>query len=82
MKDMKDASSWERISSKAWRETNILTRNGVEVGEPCTFIWVYDCGWHIEGHHPYRSTFEFAQNEVNQPIGLLDFYKESGVLPE
>jgi len=65
-------ASWERISSKLWVETNILTRNGVE-GERCTFTWVYNCGWKLKGEHP---------DEAARPIGLLSFYKESGILPK
>ena len=41
--------------------------------------WVYSCGWRIKGTQPYRPRHEF--NNLSQPIGLLCFYKETGILP-
>ena len=51
-----------------------------EVTDHEGFIWVYNCGWRIKGTHPYRPYCEYIN--LNQPIGILDFYKETGVLPK
>ena len=48
--------------------------------EGWTDVWVYDCGWRIKGSHPYRMIF-FGDQLLDQPIGILQFYKESGILP-
>lgn len=42
--------------------------------------WVYNCGWQIKGSHPYRRIF-FGDQILDQPIGILQFYKETGILP-
>ena len=42
--------------------------------------WVYNCGWHIKGEHPYRMIF-FGEQMLNQPIGIGKFYEETGILP-
>ena len=48
--------------------------------EDWTDTWVYDCGWRIKGSHPYRMIF-FGEQILDQPIGILTFYKETGLLP-
>ena len=73
-----EVEKWDRICGDTWRNTSIDGRTGI----PFEMVWVYECGWRVKGHHPYRCFFEFAQNEVIQPVGLLDFYKETGVLPQ
>lgn len=45
-----------------------------------TDVWIYDCGWQIKGSHPYRMIF-FGDQILDQPIGILQFYKETGILP-
>lgn len=49
-----------------------------EVGQ---VVFVYDCGWRIAGSHPYRLCVD-GEEIVWQPIGLLAFFKETGVLPQ
>lgn len=53
--------------------------DGVCVDKYAT-TWVYDCGWRIKGCHPYRSTL-FGDQCLDQPIGILEFYRETGALP-
>ena len=48
--------------------------------EGWTDIWVYDCGWKIKGSHPYRMVL-FGDQILSQPIGILDFFKQTGILP-
>ena len=48
--------------------------------EGWTDVWVYNCGWHIKGWHPYRNIF-FGELMLEQPIGILKFYKDTGILP-
>jgi len=48
--------------------------------EDWTDVWIYNCGWHIKGAHPYRMIF-FGDQILDQPIGILQFYKETGLLP-
>ena len=50
-----------------------------EVTDKEGFTWVYNCGWRIKGSHPYRPPCEYIN--LNQPIGIRDFYKETGILP-
>jgi len=45
-----------------------------------TDTWVYDCGWRIRGSHPYRMIL-FGEQILDQPIGIIQFYKETGILP-
>lgn len=47
--------------------------------EPVT--WVYDCGWRLKGNSPTRETF-FGHQEIAAVIGVQDFFKETGVLPQ
>ena len=42
--------------------------------------WTYNCGWHPVGCHPYRNIV-YGDMRLSQPVGILDFYKYSGVLP-
>ena len=42
--------------------------------------WVFDCGWRIKGCHPYRMIL-FGEQILDQPIGIVQFYKETGILP-
>ena len=38
-------------------------------------VWVYNCGWHIMGSHPYRQEllgFQF----ISDPIGILEFFRD------
>ena len=41
--------------------------------------WTYNCGWRINGTHPYRPGYDFC--DLSQPIGILCFYKETGIFP-
>lgn len=50
-----------------------------EVTDKEGFTWVYNCGWRIKGTHPYRPPCEYIN--LNQPIGIKEFYKETGYLP-
>jgi len=44
-------------------------------------IWVYNCGWRLANwDHPYRVNFD-GEDLLEQPIGLIDFYKQTGILP-
>jgi hypothetical protein len=51
-------------------------------------LWRYDCGWRISAtngtpsdNHPYREVRLDGYQMIIQPVGLLDFYKETGFLP-
>lgn len=44
------------------------------------FVWIYNCGWYIQGSHPYRNTL-CGIIDIQQTIGWLEFYRETGVLP-
>ena len=48
--------------------------------EGWTDVWVYNCGWRIKGSHPYLLILDGGQY-LNQPIGILQFFKETGILP-
>lgn len=50
-----------------------------EVTDKEGFTWIYNCGWRIKGTHPYRQPCEYIN--LNQPIGIKEFYKETGYLP-
>ena len=76
----------ERTIRNAWLATIAfkLTRHMREITfigkgdfEPLT--WVYNCGWRIKGWHPYRPPWDWCN--LNQPIGILEFYRETGYLP-
>lgn len=51
-----------------------------EYTDETDITWVYDCGWSIKGNHPYRLIF-FGDQQLDQPIGILEFYNEYGILP-
>lgn len=42
--------------------------------------WVYNCGWRIQGRHPYRREID-GVGFISQPIGIKEFHKEFGVYP-
>jgi hypothetical protein len=51
-------------------------------------LWRYDCGWRIasnngvpSNNHPYRECRLDGFQMISQPVGLLDFYKDTGFLP-
>ena len=44
-----------------------------------TETWVYNCGWHVKGWHPYRPPWDWCN--LNQPIGIREFFMETGILP-
>ena len=48
--------------------------------EDWTDVWVYNCGWQLRDSHPYRMIF-FGDQILNQPIGILQFYRETNILP-
>ena len=55
-------------------------RTVVDIEHPsCETEWDYNCGWRIKGTHPYRPGYDFC--DLSQPIGLLCFYKETGIFP-
>ena len=56
------------------REVTFMLEGDIE-----ELTWVYNCGWHIKGWHPYRPPWDWCN--LNQPIGILEFYKNTGILP-
>ena len=57
-----------------------LRKQMSEVSDPYGFTWVYNCGWRIKGTHPYRPASNLI--DLEQPIGIFAFFKETGILPK
>lgn len=43
-------------------------------------VWVFNCGWQVEGQHPYRHELD-GIGFISNPIGIQAFHKEFGVYP-
>ena len=68
-------SQYKQIVMTHYRQTSPRT----VFDEEAQCEWVYRCGWSIKGAHPYRPRVDFCN--LSQPIGILCFYKETGILP-
>ena len=71
------------------RKVKIYIKDGVSHKESLTptdvdktgIVYVYNFGWQPIGWHPYRQDCTWGFPALDQPIGLLEFYRMTGVTP-